>query len=60
MHTLERTRTVGVAFRVCSAALPSLPLTLQPFAVSAGGGYDIGTKHGFAILAALAQGVLYK
>lgn len=60
MHMLERTQTVGVAFRVCSTALPPLPLILQPFAVSPGEGYDIGTKHGFAILAALAQGVLYK
>ena len=54
MHMLERTQTAGVAFLVRSAAIHCLMLILQPFALSAGEGYDIDTKHGFAIAAASA------
>ena len=57
---LERTQTAGIAFLMRGTALRWLPVILQPFALSAGEGYDIGTKHSFAMIAASAGGMLYK
>lgn len=59
MRMLERTQTAGVAFLVHGTALRWLTLILQPFAISAGEGYDIGTNHSFAMIAASARGMLY-
>lgn len=60
MHMLEGAQPAGVAFLVHGKSPRGLTLTLRPFAVSAGEGYDIGTKHSFAMITASARGTLYK
>jgi len=55
---LERPQTTGVTLLVHGTASRWLTLVLQPFAISAGEGYDTGTKHNFATLAASARGMV--